>query len=242
MSGSATLYSGFPVTIQASNAFGGNQGTGRANHYHKLLIRNRTNLNWWGTDSSASQCFGANNSLRAYGATLPGTFGNAGAGTERLAGFRGVDAAGFKGFDIYKEHTLQFRVDAYNVGNISSYDNPGRTVTAATDAAWYRAPFATASDSVRVQIPLLNVNCFSRAAGDDSAALRFLQELQMQSLTRRKLLSSAAVLPQPQFIRQALGQTVRNRSAFDRFGTEYWPIEPGAIYHRRNRAHSGAHV
>jgi len=133
-SGNATLYSGFPVTIQASNAFGGNQGTGRANHYRKLVIRNRTLNNWWGDDPSASQCLvaGVDDGKCAYGAAAAGTFGNAGVGTERSAGFRGVDAAGFKNFTIFREHTLQFRVDAYNVGNISSYNNPGRTVTATT--------------------------------------------------------------------------------------------------------------
>ncbi|AFL87469.1 outer membrane receptor for ferrienterochelin and colicins [Terriglobus roseus DSM 18391] len=132
VSGNATLYSGFPVTIQASNAFGGNQGTGRANHYRKLVIKNRTTTNWWGTDPSAQQCFGADNGVCAYGAALPGTFGTSGVGTERSAGFVGVDAAGMKDFTFYKEHKLQFRADAYNVGNISSYNNPGRTVTATT--------------------------------------------------------------------------------------------------------------
>lgn len=134
LSGNATLYSGFPVTIQASNAFGGNQGTGRANHYRKLVVRHRTLTNWWGDDPSAGQCLvaGVDDGKCAYGAPAPGTFGNASVGTERSAGFLGVDAAGFKDFTIFHEHKLQFRVDAYNVGNISSYNNPGRTVTAST--------------------------------------------------------------------------------------------------------------
>jgi hypothetical protein len=132
VSGNATLYSGFPVTIQASNAFGGNQATGRANHYRALKVTNRAVTNWWGTDQSAGQCLtaGVDDGKCAYGAPAAGTFGNAGIGTERSAGFRGVDAAGLKDFNFYKSHTLQFRVDAYNVGNISSYNNPGRTVTA----------------------------------------------------------------------------------------------------------------
>jgi len=132
VSGNATLYSGFPVTIQASNAFGGNQGTGRANHYRKLTVHNRKVTNWWGDDPSAGQCLtaGVDDGKCAYGAPAPGTFGNAGVGTERSAGFIGVDTAGFKDFRFYGSHTMQFRVDAYNVGNISSYNNPGRTVTA----------------------------------------------------------------------------------------------------------------
>lgn len=134
ISGNATLYSGFPVTIQATNVAGVNQATGRANHYRKLQVRNRKTTNWWGDDPSAGQCLtaGVDNGNCAYGVPAAGTFGNAGVGTERSAGFRGIDMAGSKTLHIASEHMLEFRADAYNVGNISSYNNPGRNVAAST--------------------------------------------------------------------------------------------------------------
>jgi hypothetical protein len=138
VSGNATLYSGFPITMQSSiTGFAGN-GSARANHYRKLKITNRRLLPlaapfyaWWGDDPSATPCTtaGVDNGVCAYGAPAANTFGNAGIGTERSAGFRGIDAAGFKSVHLFESHELQFRVDAYNVGNISSYNNPGRSVS-----------------------------------------------------------------------------------------------------------------
>lgn len=144
VSGNATLYSGMPVTIQANSAANTNQGTGRANHYRKLIRKNPKFLpivqattsagagqyGWFGNDPSATPCTtpGVDNGVCAYGVPAAGTYGNAGVGTERSPGFRGIDAAGFKTFNIWREHKLTFRADAYNVGNIASYNNPGRSV------------------------------------------------------------------------------------------------------------------
>ncbi|MFN2976002.1 TonB-dependent receptor [Terriglobus aquaticus] len=144
VAGNATLYTGFPITVQANNAANTNQATGRANHYRKLVRRNPKFLpvvqattasgagqyGWWGNDPSATPCTtpGVDNGICAYGVPAAGTYGNAGIGTERSPGFRGIDAAGFKNFHIWRENNLVFRVDAYNVGNIASYNNPGRSV------------------------------------------------------------------------------------------------------------------
>ena len=132
VSGNATLYSGFPITMQANSTANVNQSTGRANHYRKMKIVHSTVQNWWGTDPSAIPCTGPDNGVCAYGTPLANQFGTAGIGTERSAGFDGIDAAGFKTIQFYESHELQFRVDAYNVGNISSYNNPGRNASAAT--------------------------------------------------------------------------------------------------------------
>ncbi|WP_263417189.1 TonB-dependent receptor [Terriglobus albidus] len=140
VAGNATLYSGFPITVQANNMAGTNQSTGRANHYRALKRTNARFLppntgagfyGWWGNDPSATPCTtpGVDNGVCAYGVPALGTYGNAGIGSERSPGFRGIDAAGFKTFPIYETHELQFRVDAYNVGNISSYNNPGRSAS-----------------------------------------------------------------------------------------------------------------
>lgn len=139
VSGNATLYSGLPVTIQAAAVGVSGQNTGRANHYRTLRRVHARQLQpnvasgfygWFGTDPSAAPCTtpGVDNGVCAYGVPATGTFGNAGIGTERSPGFRGIDAAGFKTFHIYDTHELTFRADAYNVGNIASYNNPGRSV------------------------------------------------------------------------------------------------------------------
>ena len=49
-------------------------------------------------------------------------------GTERAPAFRGADAAVMKDFQIYREHTMQFAAHAYNVGNITSYNNPNNII------------------------------------------------------------------------------------------------------------------
>ncbi|WP_263376671.1 carboxypeptidase regulatory-like domain-containing protein [Granulicella aggregans] len=45
-------------------------------------------------------------------------------GTERAPAFRGVDGTLSKDFRVYETNTLQFRCNAYNLGNITSYNNP----------------------------------------------------------------------------------------------------------------------
>jgi hypothetical protein len=55
-------------------------------------------------------------------------FGTASVGSERAQGFRQVDASVSKDWKIYHGNGLQFVCEAYNVGNIVSYNNQGRTV------------------------------------------------------------------------------------------------------------------
>jgi hypothetical protein len=55
-------------------------------------------------------------------------FGTASVGSERAQGFRNIDAAVQKNWTLYHDHTLTFIANAYNVGNITSYNNQGRTV------------------------------------------------------------------------------------------------------------------
>ena len=135
----AVLYSGFPITIGSSNASASNNGGGaRANQYRPLIIKNRTLLHWFGTDPSATPCSGTDNGTCAYGPELGPTYGLANAfgtahvGTERAPGYRVVDTSAFKQFRTYKEQYIQFRVDAFNVGNIASYSAPGSTASTAS--------------------------------------------------------------------------------------------------------------
>ena len=126
----AVMYSGFPITMGSASGLGTNNGGGaRANQYRPLIIKNRTLAHWFGTDPSATPCAAADNGVCAYGAELPNSFGTAHVGTERAPGYRIVDTSAFKQFHTYKEQYIQYRVDAFNVGNIASYSAPGATVS-----------------------------------------------------------------------------------------------------------------
>ena len=136
---SAILYSGFPVTIfgpNNSNTNNGGWGFSRANQYRRMVIRNRSLKNWWGTDPSAAPCIppavaaGVDNGVCAYGAAASSTFGTAHNSTERAPGYRSVDASFFKDLHIFGEqHIIGFRADFFNLFNIASYGNPDNTIT-----------------------------------------------------------------------------------------------------------------
>jgi hypothetical protein len=136
------MYSGFPITIGSSLGTVTNNGGGaRANQYAKLIVKNRTLAHWFGTDPSATPCtllpsVAGQNASCAYGNELNAVtygqqyaFGTAHVGTERAPGYRVADSSAFKQFRTYKEQFVQFRVDAFNVGNIASYSAPGSTVS-----------------------------------------------------------------------------------------------------------------
>ncbi|QMV18443.1 TonB-dependent receptor [Granulicella sp. 5B5] len=138
----AVLYSGFPITIGASNNSQSNNGGGaRANQYHQLHIVNRSLAHWFGTGPDVLPCLATtapasggppvntNGAPCAYGAELTASFGTAHVGTERAPGYRVVDSSMFKQFRTYKEQFIQIRIDAFNVGNIASYAAPGSTAT-----------------------------------------------------------------------------------------------------------------
>jgi hypothetical protein len=144
VSTNAVMYGGFPITIGSSNPLLTNNGSVRANQYAPLIVKNRSLLHWFGTDPSAMPCTTApflsnnNNPLCAYGPDLGPNyasygaqynFGTAHVGTERGPGFRDVDASASKQFRTYKDQYVQFRADAFNVGNISSYAAPAATAT-----------------------------------------------------------------------------------------------------------------
>jgi hypothetical protein len=97
----------------------------------------------WGTDPSATHSgnrgagtcgtSGYDDGVCAYGqpavasAGSAPVFGTAKVGSERAQGFRQVDAAVQKVWTLHESHQLVFNANAYNVGNIVSYNNEGRT-------------------------------------------------------------------------------------------------------------------
>ena len=130
VSADAVMYSGFPITIGSTNNSQSNNGGGaRANQYRPLRIVNRSLAHWFGTDPSATPCGTTDNGVCAYGAEQIASFGTANVGTERAPGYRVIDTSAFKQFRTYKEQYIQFRADAFNVGNIASYSAPGATAT-----------------------------------------------------------------------------------------------------------------
>src|SRR3984885_7905532 len=94
LSTSAILYSGFPVTIFGQNNNGAQNAYGfnRPNQYRKLVIRNRSLSNWFGTDPSATPCLqaGVDNGTCAYGNEGSFEFGSAHNSSERAPGYRQV--------------------------------------------------------------------------------------------------------------------------------------------------------
>ncbi len=131
VSGTAIAYSGYPVTINGpGNGSNTNSyGQARANHYRKLIIRNRSIAHWFGTDPSATPCSGPDNGVCAYGPATTLNFGTASVGSERAPGYLQADFSAFKDFRIAESHTVGFRADAFNALNIASYSNPDNTVT-----------------------------------------------------------------------------------------------------------------
>jgi hypothetical protein len=112
-------------------------GLPRYNQYRPLHVRNRSVHNWFGDDPSAQfgdlssndpaqNCTvaGGNNSQCAFGQPLADSFGTSSNGSLRGPGFHGVDMSAFKDFRVWREHSVGFRFDAFNVFNIVSYGNP----------------------------------------------------------------------------------------------------------------------
>ena len=152
VSADAVMYSGFPITIgSTNNSNSNNTGGARANQYRQLRVVNRSLAHWFGTDPSATVCGATDNGICAYGAESTNAFGTAHVGTERAPGYRVVDTSAFKQFRTYKEQYIQFRADAFNVGNIASYSAPAST---ATTTATFGQITSTLSPARQIQLSL----------------------------------------------------------------------------------------
>lgn len=135
VTGTAVLYSGFPVTINGPNNANVNAKASRADHYRKLVIKNQSISHWFGTDPSATPCDGPGtlngviNTTCAYGAAAQNKFGSARVGSERAPGYRQVDFTAGKAFPLFEGHSVEFRTDFFNVFNIASYKNPDNNIS-----------------------------------------------------------------------------------------------------------------
>lgn len=129
LTGTAVLYSGFPVNINGPNTANVNSKASRANHYRKLRIRNQSIDNWFGTDPSAVGCTQDNdNGVCAYGASGSNQFGDASVNSERAPGYRQIDLSAAKKFSITERQKFEFRAEFFNAFNFASYSNPDNGV------------------------------------------------------------------------------------------------------------------
>jgi Carboxypeptidase regulatory-like domain/TonB-dependent Receptor Plug Domain len=126
----ATLHSGLPITMFSNQFYPVNQRTDRANHYRKLVIRNRSVTNWFGTDPSATPCTSDHdNGICAYGEESSTGLGTAAVGSERAPNYHDLDAALSKAFNITESKHLDFRADFFNVLNTTSLAPPTNNVS-----------------------------------------------------------------------------------------------------------------
>jgi hypothetical protein len=125
-------FTGLPDTLSDNgNSNTNTYGGARPNQYRHLKHTARSTSNWFGTDASATPCTTVNadnvavdNGTCAYGQSATYAFGTASIGSERSPGFYQVDSSLFKNFSIYRENSLTFRADAFNVLNHSDLGNP----------------------------------------------------------------------------------------------------------------------
>jgi hypothetical protein len=132
----ASLHTGFPITMFSNQYYHVNQRTDRANQYRKLIIRNRSTNDWFGTDPSAVPCpSGVDNGVCAYGEESPTGLGTAAVGTERAPAYHDLDAALSKAFNITESKHLDFRADFFNVLNTTSLAPPSNNVSGGVPTA-----------------------------------------------------------------------------------------------------------
>ena len=121
----------------------------------------------WGTDPSATHsgnvgtgtcgASGTDDGVCAYGQPAVSTagsapiFGTASVGAERAQGFRQVDAALKKAWILHESQQLTFVANAYNVGNIVSYNNQGRTTGGGSTWGWVQS---TRSEPRQIELQL----------------------------------------------------------------------------------------
>jgi hypothetical protein len=127
----ASLHSGFPFTVTSPGNYAVNQRANRANHYRKLVVKNRSVSRWFGSDPSATACgVDQDNGTCAYGQESTTGFGTASVGSERSPGYKNVDANLSKSFVLKEGTNLEFRANVYNVLNTTSLGAPQNSIAA----------------------------------------------------------------------------------------------------------------
>jgi hypothetical protein len=126
-----SMHSGFPITIlsvdQTNQSVRGSST--RPNHYLPVGVQNQSIDHWFGTSATYCLTAGVNTGTCAYGVAAPGTFGNAGVGTERAPAFKNLDLSLGKKFHVTERQYFDFRADLFNIFNHPNFGPPGNTVS-----------------------------------------------------------------------------------------------------------------
>ncbi len=120
------VYSGAPVTVSGSDFAGTNNKTSRPNQISSIKPTGHTVANWFGGYTHGP---GAGNK---YADPVVGQYGNAAVGTERAPGFQQYDLSAYKDFQIYHEQKIGFRMDGFNLFNITSLGAPNNNFESTT--------------------------------------------------------------------------------------------------------------
>ena len=140
LSGAQVYYSGFPNTAGSPSDYSNLvfAAAARPDQYLKLRPANRSTGAFYGTnvqalgttpgvnyacpaDTNNGSCFFAAQSFNHFGDVRPSTLPG--------PSFQNIDMAVFKTFDIWRQQQVNFRVDAFNLFNIASYQPPDAGVT-----------------------------------------------------------------------------------------------------------------
>jgi hypothetical protein len=133
LAATASLHSGFPITMSSTQYYHANQRTDRANHHGNLKITGRSVDHWFGVDPSATPCAtDTYNHNCAYGEESSTGFGTAKVSSERAPGYKDLDMAASKAFAITEGSKLEFRADLFNILNTTSLGPPDANVSSAT--------------------------------------------------------------------------------------------------------------
>ena len=118
LSGIFQARSGFPITVTDGSApsLQGRRGNERPNCVGDPVPSDQ-NINRW-------------LDINAFQRAARGTWGNCGIGVARAPGYRNIDAALAKRFNVGGERAFEFRVEAFNLTNTPSFGPPGRDINA----------------------------------------------------------------------------------------------------------------
>ncbi len=108
---------GLPFTVRQSQGVSGTNNastTGRPNQLRKGTVSNPNVTRFFDTTAFAPQ--------------VAGTLGNEARNPLYGPHFRHVDFSVFKSFPVYRESTLEFRVEAFNIINQTNFANPNDTL------------------------------------------------------------------------------------------------------------------
>jgi hypothetical protein len=109
---------GFPITVT--------DGRGSS----QQAVRGNERPNCIGDPHPSDQSLTHWLDINAFARAPLGTWGNCGIGVARAPGYRNIDAALSKRFDVGGDRYLEFRAEAFNLTNTPSFGPPGRDISA----------------------------------------------------------------------------------------------------------------